>query len=71
MPMGRAEVQATERFQSPWDRSRRDRLLRVVRDTHKRNPLLNELVENYSIAGSMSLSLIHVPSSISPARNFS
>lgn len=46
MPMGRAEVQATERFQTPWDRSRRDRLLRVVRDTHKRNPLLKELEEN-------------------------
>ena len=46
MPMGRAEVQATERFQTPWDRSRRDRVLRVVRDTYKRNPQLKELVEN-------------------------
>lgn len=46
MPMGCAEVQATERFQTPWDRSRCDRALRVVRDTHKRKPLLKELVEN-------------------------
>lgn len=46
MPMGRAEAEATERFHTPWDRSRRDRLLRVVRDAHKRNPLLKELVEN-------------------------
>lgn len=46
MPTDCAEAQATECFQTPWDRSRRDRLLRVVRDTHKRNPLLKELVEN-------------------------
>ena len=46
MPMGRAEVQAAERFQTPRDWSPRDRLLRVVQDTHKRNPLLKELVEN-------------------------
>lgn len=46
MPMGRAEMQTAERFQPPWDRSRRDRLPRVVRDAQKRNPLLKELVEN-------------------------
>lgn len=46
MPMGRAEVQAAERFQTPWDRSPRDRLPRAVRDAQKRNPLLKELVEN-------------------------
>ena len=46
MPMGCAEVQAAERFHTPRDRSRRDRLLRVVRDTRNRNPLLKELVEN-------------------------
>lgn len=46
MPMGRAEMQTAERFQPPWDRSRCDRLPRVVRDAQKRNPLLKELVEN-------------------------
>ena len=46
MPMGRAEVQAAERFHTPRDRSRRDRLLRVVRDSRKRNRLLKELVGN-------------------------
>ena len=32
----------TERYSAPWDRSRRDRLAWIVRDAHKRDPLLAE-----------------------------
>ena len=32
-----------ERYYAPWDRSRRDRPTRTVRDAHQRDPLLAEL----------------------------
>ncbi len=41
--LGHSSVQTTERYYAPWDRSRRDRLTRIVRDAHKREPLLTEL----------------------------
>ena len=41
--LGHSSVQTTERYYAPWDRSRRDRLARIVRDAHKRDPLLAEL----------------------------
>lgn len=41
--LGHSSVQTTERYYAPWDRSRRDRLTRIVRDAHKRDPLLAEL----------------------------
>ena len=36
-------VQTTERYYAPWDRSRRDRVARIVLGAHKRDPLLAEL----------------------------
>ncbi len=44
--LGHSSVQTTERYYAPWDRSRRDRLTRIVRDAHKRDPLLAELYED-------------------------
>ena len=44
--LGHSSVQTTERYYAPWDRSRRDRLARIVRDAHKRDPLLSELYED-------------------------
>ena len=41
--LGHSSVQTTERYYAPWDPSRRDRLTRIVRDAHKRDPLLAEL----------------------------
>ena len=41
--LGHSSVQTTERYYAPWDRSRRDRLTRIVRDAHQRDPLLAEL----------------------------
>ena len=41
--LGHSNMQTTERYYAPWDRSRRDRLARIVRDAHKRDPLLAEL----------------------------
>ena len=41
--LGHSSVQTTERYYAPWDRSRRDRLARIVRDAHNRDPLLAEL----------------------------
>ena len=41
--LGHSSVHTTERYYAPWDRSRRDRLARIVRDAHKRDPLLAEL----------------------------
>ena len=41
--LGHSSVQTTERHYAPWDRSRRDRLTRIVRDAHQRDPLLAEL----------------------------
>ena len=41
--LGHSSVQTTERYYAPWDRSRRNRLARIVRDAHKRDPLLAEL----------------------------
>ena len=41
--LGHSSVQTTERYYAPWDRSRRERLARIVRDAHKRDPLLAEL----------------------------
>ena len=40
--LGHSSVKTTERYYAPWDKSRRDRLTRVVRDAHKRDPLLPE-----------------------------
>ena len=44
--LGHSSVQTTERHYAPWDRSRRERLARIVRDAHKRDPLLAELYED-------------------------
>ena len=44
--LGHSSVHTTERYYAPWDRSRRDRLARIVRDAHKRDPLLAELYGN-------------------------
>ena len=44
--LGHSSMQTTERYYAPWDRSRRDRLARIVRDAHKRGPLLAELYED-------------------------
>ena len=41
--LGHSSVQTTERYYAPWDRSRRDRLARIVLDAHKQDPLLAEL----------------------------
>ena len=41
--LGHSSVQTTERYYAPWDRSRRDRLTRIVRDANQRDPLLAEL----------------------------
>ena len=44
--VGHSSVQTTESRTAPWDRFRRDRLARIVRDAHKRDPLLAELYED-------------------------
>ena len=36
--LGHGSVQTTERYYAPWDRSRRDRLARIVRDANRRDP---------------------------------
>ena len=41
--LGHRSVQTTEKYYAPWDGSRRDRLTQVVRDAHRRDPLLGEL----------------------------
>ena len=41
--LGPASVQTTERHYAPWIRSRRDRLVRIVREAHGRDPLLKAL----------------------------
>ncbi len=43
MLLGHSSVLTTERYYAPWDRSRRDRLARIVRDAHRQDPVLREL----------------------------
>ena len=38
--LGHSSVQTTERYYAPWDRQRRDRLVRVVRQANRSDPLL-------------------------------
>ena len=47
--LGHSSIRTTERYYAPWDLSRRNRLLAVVRDVHRRDPLvewLSDAVEN-------------------------
>ena len=44
--LGHSSIQTTERYYAPWDVSRRNRLLRVVRDAHNRDPLVKWLAES-------------------------
>ena len=41
--LGHGSVQTSERYYAPWDRPQRDRQARIVRDAHKRDPLLAEV----------------------------
>ena len=43
VPLGHVNVLSKEHLFPPWQRSRRDRLARTVRDAHRRDPLLAEL----------------------------
>ena len=41
--LGHSSIQTTERYYAPWNRSRRDRLVRVVREAHGKDRLLDML----------------------------
>ena len=41
--LGHSSIRTTERFYAPWNKSRRDRLVRVVRETFGKNRLLELL----------------------------
>ncbi len=41
--LGHSSVQTTERYYAPWNRTRRDRLVRVVREAHGKDSLLDML----------------------------
>ena len=43
--LGHSNIQTTERYYAPWDRRRRERLNRVVREANRRDPLLAELAD--------------------------
>ena len=38
--LGHRSIQTTERYYAPWDRRRRERLMRIVRDANGRDPVL-------------------------------
>lgn len=40
--LGHTSVATTERYYAPWNRARRNRLVGIVRNTHRRDPLLLE-----------------------------
>ena len=44
--LGHSSIQTTERYYAPWNKSRRDRLVRVVREAHGRDRLLQEIRPN-------------------------
>ena len=44
--LGHSSIQTTERYYAPWNRSRRDRLVRVVREAHGKDSLLDMLRPN-------------------------
>ena len=41
--LGHSSLRTTERYYAPWDRSRRDRLLQVVRMANRSDPVLEEM----------------------------
>ena len=41
--LGHSSIRTTERYYAPWNKSRRDRLVRVVRETYGRDQLLEEI----------------------------
>lgn len=41
--LGHSSIRTTERYYAPWDLSRRDRLLAIVRDANSRDPLVRWL----------------------------
>ena len=41
--LGHSDVATTERYYAPWDRRRRERLNRIVREANRQDPLLAEL----------------------------
>lgn len=44
--LGHSSVRTTERYYAPWNKSRRDRLVRVVRAAHGRDRLLKEISQD-------------------------
>ena len=44
--LGHSSIQTTERYYAPWNRTRRDRLVRVVREAHGKDSLLDMLRPN-------------------------
>ena len=44
--LGHSSVQTTERYYAPWNKSRRDRLVRIVREAHGQDSLLETLRPN-------------------------
>ncbi len=41
--LGHSSIKITEKYYAPWNRSRRDRLVAVMKRAHRRDPLLKEL----------------------------
>ena len=41
--LGHSSIQTTERYYAPWNRTRRDRVVRVVREAPGKNSLLDVL----------------------------
>ena len=44
--LGHSSIRTTERFYAPWNKSRRDRLVRVVREAYGKDRLLEEIRPN-------------------------
>ena len=57
--LGHSSVPTTEKHYVPWGRSRRDRSTRTVRDTHRRDPLLEELYPEPALGPAQASSADH------------
>ncbi len=42
--LGHSSVQTTEKYYAPWNQARRSRLVSIVKDIHRQDPILPEVV---------------------------
>ncbi len=59
--LGHSDVATTERYYAPWDRRRRERLNRIVREANRQDPLLAELTNETDREESVARSLPGTP----------